>query len=186
MAGETTTPRRVLPDGTPAPDAAPDSTLLDHDDLAEVYQALRSGHAVGLGADGHVYVHQEAGTAIDAPSQAFVEGKLAEVKNMLHMGFAVEIHPDGTINANNPDGRIQYRSDPNPGLGDEERATIRAAIVAGGERGHPARRHRRDRDAVERATPSLRGRRRPGDERSSTTRSRRATSPTRRSRAPAW
>ena len=122
MAGETTTPRRVLPDGTPAPDAAPDSTLLDHDDLAQVYQALRSGHAVGLGADGHVYVHQEAGTAIDAPSQAFVEGKLAEVKNMLHMGFAVEIHPDGTINANNPDGRIQYRSDPNPVLGDEERA----------------------------------------------------------------
>jgi hypothetical protein len=131
VTDQTTTSRRVLPNGRPAPDAAPDSALLDHDDLAKVYQALRSGHSVGLGADGNVHVHDEVGTPIDATSQAFVEGKLAEVKDMLRMGFAVEIHADGTINANTPGSGIVYRSDPRAELGDDDRAMIRAALKDG-------------------------------------------------------
>ncbi|MEX1007759.1 MAG: hypothetical protein WD271_07920 [Acidimicrobiia bacterium] len=136
MNDQATTPRRTLPDGRPAPDVAPSSALLDHDDLATMYKELRAGHPVRLSSDGHVFIdHNTTGTAIDIADQRFVETKLAEMKDMLQMGFLVKVSPDGTITANSSDNTFQYRSDPHHELSPDDRAFVREALIGGGNVG---------------------------------------------------
>jgi hypothetical protein len=132
MNDQATTPRRTLPDGRPAPDTAPDSALLDHDDLATMYKALREGNAVGLSSDGHVFIDRNnPAPPIDIADQHYVEGKLAEMKGMLQMGFMVKVRPDGSITANSNDNSFQYRADPHHELGSDDRAFIHDSLVGG-------------------------------------------------------
>ncbi len=136
MNDQATAPRRTLPDGRPAPDTAPDSALLDHDDLATMYKALREGNAVGLSSDGHVFIDSNhPAPPIDIADQRFVEGKLAEMKGMLEMGFLVKVHPDGSITANSTDNSFQYRADAHHELTADDRAFVHDSLVGGGNIG---------------------------------------------------
>ena len=123
--------RLHLPDGRPAPDAAPLEDILDHGDLTKMRQALVQGHSVSLGPNGQVYVHQDLDGAWNSHSQAFIESKLGDMKGFIARGFSVEINPRGVVNARSADGKFEYHSDLHPDPMGTDREYIRDAVKSG-------------------------------------------------------
>lgn len=122
-----------------APATAPPDVILDEDDMTEIRDALRAGHGVGLSGDGKVYTnhklagdHEPDGSPMTGAQQAYVEGRLGDVRNLVREGWNVSIKPDGRILANPPgNSHDRYFAGPDRTIDAEEMAWIDSAIRSG-------------------------------------------------------
>lgn len=92
--------------------------------------ALRNGHRVSIGDDGHLRVSEERGRPMTDEQIEYLESKLPELRHRLGEGWTFSVETDGTIGGNGPWGSHYYAS-PDGKISDQALAEVRAAVGQG-------------------------------------------------------
>lgn len=77
----------------------PDVDLFEPDRLRE---ALRLGHRVSVGTDGHLHVSEERGQPMSDEQLDYLESKLPELRHRVGEGWSFSIETDGSIGGTGP------------------------------------------------------------------------------------
>lgn len=125
-------PSRYRIEGAPDPDTAPTDVLLDEGRLQEIAEALRAGHRVVHGVDGHIYTSAApVGPPMGTDVEEGLEARMGEFREMLEAGLSVTLEPDGSFRASRADdNRLWVEGGPG-GRVDAESARIESEIQAG-------------------------------------------------------
>lgn len=92
--------------------------------------ALRDGHRVVIGDDGHIRVFEERGRPMTDEQIDYLESKLPELRHRLGEGWNFTVETDGTIGGNGPWGAHYYASS-NGQISEQAMAEVRAAVGQG-------------------------------------------------------
>lgn len=99
-------------------------------ELDALRTALRNGHRVGVGTDGHIHVFEERGPKMTDEQMAYLESKLPELRHRIGEGWNFSIESNGEIGGNGP-WQSHYFASPNGQLGERALAEVRDRVGHG-------------------------------------------------------
>lgn len=106
-------------------------TPLDPELVAQIRESLHAGRGVRLFGDEPPVAKLDVLTPMTAEGEAFLDGKLEKVAELLERGFIVNIDSDGSILARTPDNGSRYLSTQESEIDAMDRIMVRTALERG-------------------------------------------------------
>ncbi len=114
------------------------ATPLDPELVAQIRESLFAGRGVRLVADSPPVAKLDVLTPMTVEGEAFFEGKLEKIAELLDRGFVVNIDSDGSILAQTPDSRSRYISTQESDIDVMDRIMVKTALEQGASVGFEA------------------------------------------------
>lgn len=106
-------------------------TPLDPELVAQIRESLHAGRGVRLFGDEPPVAKLDVLTPMTAEGEAFLDGKLEKIAELLERGFVVNIDNDGAILAGTPDNRSRYISTMETEIDAMDRLMVKTALEQG-------------------------------------------------------